>query len=155
MSGGAVSGNTASYSGGGVYVYDGTFSMSGGSVSGNILSSANSLGREVLIYDGTFNISGSARLERVFLYDNTRYITIAGPLSGPVIPIDLGVTSDAPILNWEGTQILRLDSSYTTGNLASLKGQFSLGNTKLRDSPYTETAIMGYTINEGGLLVTE
>jgi hypothetical protein len=149
MSGGAVSGNTGYY-GGGVYVYGGTFSMSGGAVSGNTLSGTGSYAKEVLVGNGTFKISGEARPERVFLYDNTRYITMAGPLSGPVIPIDLGVTSGAPILNWEGKQILQLDSSYTAGDLASLKEQFSLGNTKLTESPYTETAITGYEISDAG-----
>jgi hypothetical protein len=156
MSGGAVSGNSSSFSpsysfgGGGVYVgSSGTFSMSGGAVRDNSLSNTNGYGRELLVY-GTFKISGEARPERVFLFRNTRYITIAGPLSGPVIPIDLGVTSGAPITSWEGKPILMLDTAYTAGNLASLKVQFSLGNTKMTASPWTEADITGYEISDAG-----
>jgi hypothetical protein len=153
MSGGAVSGNTASSygnGGGGVYV-GGTFSMSGGAVRDNTLSDTYNYGREVLVY-GTFNMSGAAWPQQVFLYDNTRYITIAGPLSGPVIPIDLGVTTTIPLTGYVNVAILKLDSSYS-GNLASLKAQFTLGNTKMMESPYTEEAITGYTINDSGKFV--
>jgi predicted outer membrane repeat protein len=60
MSGGTVSGNTASI-GGGVYVSDGTFSMSGGAVSGNTVGpSSSGFGGGVHILSGTFNLSGGA-----------------------------------------------------------------------------------------------
>jgi hypothetical protein len=153
MSGGAVSGNSSS-SGGGVSVDYGSFAMSGGTVSGNMFSDSNFYGREVFVNGGTFKISGSARPERVFLSANTQYITIDGPLSrGAAMPIDLGVRSSAPITSWENARILRLDSSYSGGDLASLKKQFSLGNTKMTESPYTETPITGYTINNNGEFV--
>jgi hypothetical protein len=162
MSGGAVSGNTSSSSsspspyGGGVYVGGGSFTMSGGAVSGNILSGTYSYAKEVLLFDGTFNISGSARPERVFLRNNTRYITISGPLSGgAIIPIDLGVTSSAPIANWVNQPILLLDSTYSAGNLASLKDQFTLGDAKRTDSSTAGTAITGYQINDNGEFVAE
>jgi uncharacterized repeat protein (TIGR02543 family) len=59
MSGGAISGNTASY-GGGVYVYSsGTFTMSGGAISGNSSSSSSS-GGGVYVNGGTFTMSGGA-----------------------------------------------------------------------------------------------
>ena len=156
MSGGAVSGNTASSypGGGGVYVHsNGTFTMSGGAVSGNLLSGTNTYAKEMLV-DGTFKISGSAWPERVFLYNNTRHITIAGPLSGGPVAIDLGITSSAPITSWINQQILRLDDSYSEGDLASLKDQFTLGNTKMTASPGTEEAITGYEINTSGEFVT-
>jgi hypothetical protein len=167
MNGGAVSGNTAAATttgtglvlsiGGGVDADGGTFAMSGGTVSGNILSDATlSYAREV-VNGGTFNISGDARPERVFLYTNTQFITISGPLSGgPVpIPIDLGITSTAPLTDWEGKQILQLDGSYS-GNLAILKERFILGNSKMTTtSPYTEEPIEGYKIDDGGFFVTE
>jgi parallel beta-helix repeat protein/predicted outer membrane repeat protein len=54
MSGGEISGNTASYYGGGVYV-SGTFTMSGGEISGNTASSTS--GGGVYVY-GTFTMSG-------------------------------------------------------------------------------------------------
>jgi hypothetical protein len=57
MSGGAISGNTASNSGGGVCVDNsGTFTMSGGAISGN----TTSYGGGVLVYSGTFTMSGGA-----------------------------------------------------------------------------------------------
>jgi hypothetical protein len=123
-------------------------------VSGNILSGTGSHGREVLV-GGIFRMSGDARPGRVFLYSNARYISIAGPLSGPVVPIDLGVTSSAPLTGYINAQILRLDSSYSTGNLAELKAFFTLGNSKRTDSPYTEAAITGYKINDDGEFVSQ
>jgi hypothetical protein len=148
MSGGAVSNNTASE--GGVFVYYGSFTMSGGSVSNN---TASSFGGGVFVYNsGTFKLSGDARPERVFLSNSSNsFITIAGALSGPVIPIDLGIGSSAPLTGWAGKQILRLDSSYS-GNLAILKSRFSLGNAQLTHSPYTAEALTGYVINDGGVL---
>ena len=52
--GGEISNNEAE-DGGGVYVYDGTFTMSGGKITGN---TAKSLGGGVCVYDGTFTMSG-------------------------------------------------------------------------------------------------
>jgi hypothetical protein len=152
MSGGAVSGNTSSF-GGGVYAYS-AFNMSGGVVSGNILSNTNSYGKEVLVRSGTFRISGDARPERVFLDDNTRFITIGGPLSGGLVPIDLGITDSAPTA-WETAPVLKLDPSYIEGDLASLKTHFTLGNSKRTDSSSIETAIPAtdYEINDEGLFV--
>jgi hypothetical protein len=163
MNGGAISGNISSSSssyysssGGGVCV-SGTMNMSGGTIGGNILSGADGYGKEVLIsYSGTLKMSGDANIERVFFYSNTSSITIAGPLSGGVTPIDLGVTSSLPLTNYIGAPILKLDSSYSGGDLASLSAHFLLGNAKLiGESPYTETAITGYTISDGGLFVAE
>jgi hypothetical protein len=129
--------------------------MSGGAVvRGNILSGTNGYGKEVLVKSGTFKLSGEAMPERVFLDGNTRFITIAGPLSGGVIPIDLGVTSVAPLTGYVNMPILKLDSAYS-GDMASLKDHFTLGNSKMTASPWTwtETAITGYKINDDGLFV--
>jgi predicted outer membrane repeat protein len=55
MEGGGISGNTARYHGGGVYVTGGTFTMSGGEISGNTsFSSSDSDGGGVYVYYGTF-----------------------------------------------------------------------------------------------------
>jgi hypothetical protein len=155
MSSGVVSGNTASSSGGGVSVSNsGTFTMSGGEVRGNILSGA-SYGREVFFENGTFNMSGEARPQRVFLPNNTKFITISGPMSGGFTTyIDLGVTGSAPLTVWENAHLLKLAASYGEGDLASLKGHFTLGNSKMTESPHTETPITGYGISDGGLFVT-
>jgi hypothetical protein len=157
MSGGAVSGNTAYTSGGGVFVFwDGTFSMSGGEVRDNILSGANTYGKEVVVSSGTFKMSGDARPQRVFLRDNTRFITISGPVSGGItVPIDLGITGSVSLEGWENAQILKLDTSYSSGNLAALKDYFTLGYSKRTDSSATEEAITGYKIDDDGLFVEE
>jgi hypothetical protein len=153
MNDGSVSGNTdGGVLVGGVLVGNGTFSMHGGSVSGNIREYG--AGEEVLVEThGTFIISGAAWPERVCLYSSTEFITISGPLSGGTVPIDLefaGTLSD--LLN---KPVLKLDDSYSTGNLASLKEHFTLGNAILRAFPYKETPITGYKIDNGGLVVVK
>jgi hypothetical protein len=159
MNGGAVSGNTSSssgaFSGGGGVTVGGTFTMNGGAVSGNMLSGTGGRGREVLVA-GTFKMSGAARPERVFLTANTLFITISGPLDGGPTPIDLGsFTSSSAPWGWENEPVLKLDTSYTLGDLASLKTHFTLGNAKYINPPWTETPIMGYEISDGGLFVAE
>jgi hypothetical protein len=161
MSGGVVSGNTVSDDGGGVAVTSGTFSMSGGTVRDNILSGTNSYGREVVVaINGIFKMSGEARPERVFLDSRigitTRFITIAGPLSGEVaIPIDLVVTDIMSLTDYVNAPILKLDTSYSTGDMAALKTHFTLGNSKMMESPYTEAPITGYVISDTGFFVEE
>ncbi len=54
MYAGTISGNTATDNGGGVYVKDGTFAMSGGTVSGN----GGQSGGGVYVKDGTLDLSG-------------------------------------------------------------------------------------------------
>jgi hypothetical protein len=158
MSGGLVSDNTVSSSssssyyadGGGVSVF-GTFSMSGGLVSGNTVSSSSSYSGEVLVdRNGIFKMSGNAQPGRVLLC-SSRFITISGPLNGGVVPIDLRVTS---LTSWT-TPVLVLDSSYNSGDLASLKAHFTLRNAKMTESPYTETPITGYVIDDNGYFVAE
>jgi hypothetical protein len=162
MSGGAVRGNTAFY-GGGVYsngeaqsvYYNAIFTMSGGAVSDNTLSGANGYGKEVLLFGTTFRISGGARPERIFLSNNSQAITISGALAGGPVPIDLGITSSAPLTGWVSKPVLQLDGSYSSGNLASLKTHFTLGKSQLTTSPYTETSLTDYKIDDNGRFVTE
>jgi formylglycine-generating enzyme required for sulfatase activity len=154
MSGGEMSRNTASSNGGGVYISGGTFTMNGGEVSGNIISGANSFAREVLVSGGTFSMSGAAWPERVSLNSNTQFITISGPLSGGTVPIDLGITSSAPLVSWENQPILKRASSYSEGNLASLKDHFALGNSKRTDTSDAEEPIpTDYEISDEGKVV--
>jgi hypothetical protein len=172
MSEGAISGNSAigaptsswdgftsnGNHGGGVYVANnGMFSMSGGAVTGNISNkyvSGSGYGREVLV-NGTFKLSGDARPERVFLSASNRFVIISGPLSGGAVPINLGITSSTSLSSWIGKQILRLDDSYISGDLANLKEHFTLGNAALIEYPYKETLITGYKIDNSGLFVVE
>jgi hypothetical protein len=158
MNGGAVSGNSGGYggSGGGVCVDGGTFTMNGGTVSGNSLSdtgTGSSYGREVLLSDtGIFKMSGDARPERVFL-NSDKPIIISGALNGGTVSIDLGITSNNPLTGLLNKPVLGLDSSYPSGNLASLKEHFTLGNAKMTVSPYTETPISAnYVIGNDGRL---
>jgi hypothetical protein len=154
--GSRITGNTVSNSGGAVYVRGtfATFNLSGGAVRDNILSGANSFDREVLVSDsGTFKLSGDAMPQRVFLYDNSRFITISGPLSGGPIPIDLGITGSAPLTGYKNIQMLKLDGAYT-GNMAELKTHFSLGHTAPTSYPYSGgTPIEGYEIDNNGYFV--
>ncbi|MDR1901800.1 MAG: hypothetical protein LBQ88_05885 [Treponema sp.] len=56
--GSKVSGNTSSSYGGGVFVSGGTFTMSGGTISGNTASSGGGGGGGVFVSGGTFTMSG-------------------------------------------------------------------------------------------------
>jgi hypothetical protein len=152
MSGGVVSGNTSSaFYGGGVSV-GGIFTMNSGTVSGN----TSLYGIGVFVYSsGTFIMSGAAWPERILLEDNTPFITINGPLNGGIVPIDLGVTVNAPLQGWLNKPVLKLGVSYSSGNLTSLKEHFTLGNATLMESPYTETPITGYKIDNSGLFVVK
>ena len=70
------SGNTASstYSGGGgVYVYGGTFTMSGGTISGN---TGGNGGGGVYVSSGTFTMNGGE------ISGNTARMDVAPPISG-------------------------------------------------------------------------
>jgi hypothetical protein len=150
MSGGTVSDNTDG-AGAGVSV-GGTFTMSGGAVRDNILS-GNGYGKEVVVMAGTFKMFGDSRPERVFLR-NSQFITIGGLLGSWTIPLDLEIyTVYSPLTEWVNKPILQLDVSYGSGNLANLKDRFSLGNSKFRGPPYTETAITGYRISDDGRFV--
>ncbi len=51
-------GNSSSDSGGGVYVYLGTFTMSGGTITGNETTGSSSHGGGVQVYGGTFTMQG-------------------------------------------------------------------------------------------------
>jgi len=55
MRGGTITGNTSTFYGGGVHLVDGTFNMSGGTIKGN---TGTDLGGGVYVAFGTFNMSG-------------------------------------------------------------------------------------------------
>ena len=60
LSGGSITGNTATYDGGGVYVTSGsTFTMTGGSITGNTCGSGSNGGGVYVYSSSTFQISGS------------------------------------------------------------------------------------------------
>jgi hypothetical protein len=92
MSGGEITGNTASasasysHSGGGVYVDGGTFTMSGGEITGNTASGPNSdSGGGVYVYrSGTFTMSGGE------ITDNTASSSGSNSFSGGGVYVDGG-----------------------------------------------------------------
>jgi hypothetical protein len=179
MSGGAITGNTAAGVGGGVTTitsgFRGSFSMSGGTVSGNTAS----YGDDMCVHSGPFILSGDARPGRVGLlldryYDGQkeRYvaITISGPLSNVTpIPIDLMISFYSTVIeddqafynygsltDYINKPILEMDSSYS-GDLASLKNYFTLGNSSQWEPnpPYPEgEPLTDYEISDGGLFVS-
>jgi hypothetical protein len=81
----AISGNEATGSGGGVYVYAGTFTMNGGIISGN--TTTNIFGGGVFVGGGTFTMSGSAAISGntatgVAVFNNGTFTMEGGIISG-------------------------------------------------------------------------
>jgi hypothetical protein len=105
MSGGAIAGNTAG-NGGGVNKSNGTFTMSGGAIAGNT-ATGNGGGVQVQ-NDGVFTMSGSA----VINANNNVYLA-----SGRTIAIDGALTGSTPVATIRpavtavGTQVLTGDVS--------------------------------------------
>lgn len=95
-----ISGNTATRYGGGIYFdKEGTLTMSGGSITGNTATGTNGTGGGVYFKGGAFNISGNLDISgnkkagadnNVYLPTN-KYITIAGALTGSN---PIGVTTE-------------------------------------------------------------
>jgi hypothetical protein len=71
------------------------------------------------------------------------------------MPIDLGIDSYTSLTSYIDRPILNLDSSYSAGDLSTLKNHFILGNSKRTDSSDIETPITGYKISDTGLFVAE
>jgi hypothetical protein len=83
MHGGAISGNTSGYTGGGVYV-GGTFMMHGGVISGNITGRNNSGGGVYVTSTGTFTMNGGV------ISGNTANGSISG-YGGGGVAVDGGI----------------------------------------------------------------
>ena len=101
MYGGSISGNSAAEKGGGVYMADGTFRMLGGSVSGNKAK----YGGGVYVYSGVFTLSG-------------------GTVSG--------------------------NSSDEDGAGVYTAGTFNMTGGSVSDNFTTDTAVTGYATKRGG-----
>jgi hypothetical protein len=67
--------------------------------------------------------------------------------------IDLGGSAAVTLDTWKNIPLLVLDAAYTTGDMASLKDRFALGNLEETESPYAKTPITGYTIDDSGNFV--
>jgi hypothetical protein len=160
MKGGSISGNRSSSGGAGVYVGGGAFNMEGGIISGN----TGSYGDGVFVANGTFSMQGSARADHVLLYATTstnRAISIRELFTDmdTVAVIDLYVSNTVTFDSYWKNNNRTLLGAYVGGDLATLKGRFTLGNTELSSSPYTKTPINDYSedgyyaINDTGKLV--
>jgi hypothetical protein len=120
MSGGTISGNESADRGGGVEVWQGTFKMSGGTISGN---TAASNGGGMLVYGGgTFTMSGTALIHTgndVYLAAG-KTITIGGNLTGAPTVARITLASYAA-----GTQVLDGTGTLVPDNY----GRFTVTNT--------------------------
>ena len=121
--GGSITGNDAGRgNGGGVYVGDGTFNMRGGSISGN---AANDLGYGggVHVYGGTFNMSG-------------------GSISGNNAEYDGGVFVESGTFNMSGGSITGNNANNGGGVYVNTNGTFTMsggsitGNNAVRSYNY-------------------
>ena len=90
MTGGSITNNTANYGGGVEVRGGAAFNMSGGSITNNTAScNGTSEGGGVFVYDGTFTVSGSANItgntaNNVYLYDGKTIAIGEGGLSGTI-----------------------------------------------------------------------
>ena len=90
MTGGIITGNTANYGGGVEVRGGAAFNMSGGSITNNTAScNGTSEGGGVFVYDGTFTVSGAANItgntaNNVYLYDGKTIAIGEGGLSGTI-----------------------------------------------------------------------
>jgi len=105
MNGGTISGNTHSYGGGGVNVLSGTFTMNGGTISGNTVSSSISMGGGgVYVQSGTFTMNG-------------------GTISGNTV---VSSSSSSSIIGGGGVYVLSgtftMNGGTISGNTASICG---------------------------------
>jgi hypothetical protein len=114
MSGGKISGNTSDY-GGGVYMSGGTFTMRGGEISGNIVSASSyGEGGGVYVSGGTFTMSGG---------------TISG---NTVVSYGGGVSvSGSGTFTMNGGEISGNTSSYSGGGVSVLNGTFTMSGGEI------------------------
>ena len=90
MTGGSITNNRANYGGGVEVRGGAAFNMSGGSITKNTAScNGTSEGGGVFVYDGTFTVSGSANItgntaNNVYLYDGKTIAIGEGGLSGTI-----------------------------------------------------------------------
>jgi hypothetical protein len=147
MIGGSITGNKTAGYGGGVYIANGGgMTISGGLITGNIFSkNTNPLdGVYVGGSSSSLTMSGEARIDRIWLYDNSAAVTIVGDFSGSdtVATLDLKSTSN-------GRQVLKAAAGYS--NLATVVTRFSLGGTRSGNTS-VPSPITSYTIGSDGKL---
>jgi hypothetical protein len=143
-SGSKISGNTNTtynYYGGGVYVDDGTFTMSGGEISGNYASSTSySVGGGVYVSGGVFTMSGGT------ISGNT-----AGYYGG-------GVNVSGGVFTMSGGTISGNTASYGGGVLVDSNGTFTMGggtisgNTAYNGGGVRIEVIGKFTKQSGGII---
>jgi hypothetical protein len=150
MNGGSITGNKSSGYGHGVYIGTGAFmTMTGGSINGNTLKTDSSLINGVCMYGSraSLTMSAAARIDRLWLFEDSVVVTIAADFTGQDTVATLDIRSVSV-----GRQILQAAPGYA--GLAGAVGRFALGNRK--SSPSSDgPAITGFTIGADGKLQQE
>jgi hypothetical protein len=147
MNGGSITGNKSSGYGHGVYIgTGGIMTMTGGSISGNSLKTDSTLINGVCMYGAraSLTMSAAARIDRLWIFDNSAVVTVAADFTGQDTVATLDIRSVSV-----GRQILEAAPGYA--GLAGAVGRFALGNEK--SNPTSDgPAIIGYTIGADGKL---
>ena len=138
MNGGTVSGNTASLSydnGGGVYVNGGTFTMNGGTISGN---TATSGGGVAVFNSGTFTMSGGTiSSNTVFSTGGGVYVNNNGTFTMNSGTISSNIASGSSSSSGGGVSVLDGTFTMNSGTISSNTATYGGGVSVLgREVPY-------------------
>jgi hypothetical protein len=150
MEGGTISGNTASYSGGGgggVYNY-GTFTMEGGTISGNAASGTYGYGGGVYNYDGTFTMTGGTISSNSGggVYSRSRFTMKDGAISG---------NNGGGVINDNSNSIFTMEGGVISGNTAyafipGRGGVSNYGTFTMYNGTISGNTVNGYDGYAGG-----
>jgi hypothetical protein len=175
MNGGAkITGNSLNYTGGGVFVLGGTFTMNGGEISGNTASAPNYIAQGGGVYmlgNGTFTMNGgeissnTARLGGgVTIMDGT-FIMNDGKISGNTFTTTIntsgatggGVYTNNGTFTMNGGEIsgniLDGRNSVSGGGVFVGSGTFTLNDGKISGNTVTTNATASYAAIGGGVYV--
>ena len=159
IEGANINSNSAGHLGGGVYVASGSFNFSGGVISQNQVTSADSSGGAIYT-KADFSISGNASIpygvageqkegkNDIALASNKK-IVIAGDLTST----DTVVGTILPPNWYRGTQVLGVDATYATEITDELVNRFKITDTDFsvkKSNAYTERGILTAPIYVAG-----
>ncbi|MDD5930790.1 MAG: leucine-rich repeat protein [Spirochaetales bacterium] len=160
IAGANIDSNAAGHLGGGVYVASGSFSFSGGVISQNQVTSADSSGGGIYT-KADFSISGNSSVpygvagvqtegkNDIALASNKK-IVIAGDLTST----DTVVGTILPPNWYRGTQVLGVDATYATEITDELVNRFKITDTDFsvkKSNAYTERGILCAPIYVSGI----
>jgi len=144
MNGGTISGNTATVNGGGVYVYSGTFTMNSGIISRNTAGGGGGGGGVYVAEKGTFTMSGgtisgnvgsSSGGGGVYVLENGTFTMSGGTISGNTSASDGGgvylressqFNNNSVVFTMSGGTISNNTSSNGGGVYVGLKRTFTM-----------------------------